>query len=911
MKTSMIIVVCLASLMNAVHAGDLRAYYTRIDSGEDFEKYCRTGDYADIVVEVNGGKFVFWRGSSYLPYWEKDGKKWFVEELVERSGDGDEKRPDKVNYFSRVMLIEKCDEKAVVYWRYLPQFTGTNPRLGADATKFVEEYFTIHKNGTVDRQMKKGTKKVDAWRDPKNVMVQTLRLSNDGIKVDHVKPAGSSNVTKKIEGSQVRKVDLVEPAAWWPFNEGQGDSTGEQVTGYSSEITGHKSLWKQGVSGTALQFDGCNTVIKMPANKGPQPTKAITLEGWVAVGAYPWSWAPIVQQCDDRSEELQAMKGGRALLTGEEGKEEYEEGIEEEEGFKFLLKEDDIGYFLGLDGLGHPGMKATINGKWVELTSDVHLERRQWYHIIGTYDGESGMMNLYVDGKPAGQKDVGKGTIKLSEKNIKIGQGKPRRPIKPVRANTFKDTFSFDGLIDEVKIYDKALTASEIEKLYKQVKPGESEIANVDMEKRILPTGQDSREFGGYYTRLDYYETWDNLWRFGNHPDVVVEFDELPTKFVFWRGAGYIPMLVNDKGQWYTNEFNETWNKTGGQGCQEPMSDKESYTNHAKIIENTDARVVVQWRYPLLDVLHVMANYDDETGWCDWSDWYYYIYPDGVAVKTMHLWTHGQRNHEWQESIAVFGPDQHPEDVIEKDPALIMARLDGHIDEYDWVNGPPKKVDYEDTRIHIVNYHSKYDPVTIGTFLDGDVYGGELTDYAVFPTWNHWPVGQMPSDGRYASFPDRTGHSSLTHVALPIYKAEPHGPKPYYEKILMEGMLDLPVEELVELTKSWLEPADLKVISGAKSLGYDRGQRAYVLESDGSDVDIKIEASSDSPVYNLALVIKNWGNSDATISVDGKAVESDKIFRFGHVDTAEGKDLVTWLKHQSKNPFKVLIQKIE
>ena len=39
----------------------------------------------------------------------------------------------------------------------------------------------------------------------------------------------------------------------------------------------------------------------------------------------------------------------------------------------------------------------------------------------------------------------------------------------------------------------------------------------------------------------------------------VVAFDALPTKFVFWRGTGYIPMMVNEEGQWYSNEFNETW----------------------------------------------------------------------------------------------------------------------------------------------------------------------------------------------------------------------------------------------------------------------------------------------------------------------------------------------------------------
>ena len=39
---------------------------------------------------------------------------------------------------------------------------------------------------------------------------------------------------------------------------------------------------------------------------------------------------------------------------------------------------------------------------------------------------------------------------------------------------------------------------------------------------------------------------------------------------------------------------------------------------------------------------------------------------------------------------------------------------------------------------------------------------GPSRDYSMFPCWNHWPVAQMPSDGRYAKHPDRTSHSSLT-----------------------------------------------------------------------------------------------------------------------------------------------------
>jgi hypothetical protein len=50
---------------------DLYAYFTRIQSGEPFERFARVGDHADVVVALGApkGRLVFWRGSSYLPYW--------------------------------------------------------------------------------------------------------------------------------------------------------------------------------------------------------------------------------------------------------------------------------------------------------------------------------------------------------------------------------------------------------------------------------------------------------------------------------------------------------------------------------------------------------------------------------------------------------------------------------------------------------------------------------------------------------------------------------------------------------------------------------------------------------------------------------------------------------------------------
>jgi hypothetical protein len=889
-----------------VKLGEVGGFYTKLNSGQEFETYSRAGDYADIIVDLgkDNAVFVFWRGSSFLPFLQTQKGKWFVEEIVKRKGDGTANMPDRTNTYSVVKVIKNTGVEVVIHWRYLPEFTGGNPQQGVFADKFVDEYFYIKADGKVKRTIRKGTERIDDWRDPKNMMTQTFTLSIDGIKDVELSDTSKSTPPSAIEGNPVITDVVAKPVAWWKFDEAQGNSTIENISNTSLVVAGHKTLWRIGVSGTALQFDGYTSKITLPADRAPKLTGAVTFEAWLAIGAYPWSFVPIVQQANDVPEEIEQTKGQKAVLIGEEGRDEMDE--DEMGDFDFIMKnEDDTGYFFGLDGYGNPVLKLRIANQWHELITDNHLERRTWYHIAGTYENASGLMKIFVDGKQVGEKEIAKGEIELSGKDLFIGQGKHRRPIRPVRMNTFSDQYSFDGLLDEIKIYDVALSPERIKESYESYLIDKDRFAAVDMDKRVLPEGENRKEFGAYYTHLKFYDVWDNLWRFSEHPDVVVEFDQLPSKFIFWRGTGYIPMMVNDKGQWYSNEFNETWNRSGGEGCQEPMSDKESYTNHARIIENTPARVVVHWRYPLIDVKHVMANWSEKTGWCDWSDWYYYIYPDGIAVKTMHLWTHGERDHEWQESMAIFGPDQHPEDIIHTKNALTMLNLRGDAVTYDWVKGPPDDVEEPEGQcIQYINYTGEYKPITIGNFEWSNVYGGELTEYAVFPTWNHWPVAQMPSDGRYATYSDRTSHSSLTHVPPTTYKEVLDGPTPYYQKILMEGMLNYEPEELVPLARSWMRSAKLADLKGAKG-AYDPAQRAYVMIIESIPVTFRINASETSPIFNLAFVLKNWGDkAGAHVTIDNKELTENASFRQGIIRDTDGTSTMNiWVEKKSTQPI--------
>ena len=243
-----------------------------------------------------------------------DGRQWFLEELTERSGDGPPKRPDAVNTYSRVTIVKNTPEEVVVHWRYLPKFEGTNPHFNktnlpyhgpqaggpvehlVTTTAFVDEYFTVRPDGSVTRTFRRGTERYEDWIDPANQLTQELALVHDGIRVERVTEPRRSRSPERLDGALRREAAVVDPVRWWTFDEGLGDTVRERVTGVDAQIQGPRSYWKRGVSGTCLAFDGYTSAVRLPAAHAPDIDKAVTLEGWVAPGAYPWNWTPVVQQ---------------------------------------------------------------------------------------------------------------------------------------------------------------------------------------------------------------------------------------------------------------------------------------------------------------------------------------------------------------------------------------------------------------------------------------------------------------------------------------------------------------------------------------------------------------------------------------------------------------------------------------
>ncbi len=355
------------------------------------------------------------------------------------------------------------------------------------------------------------------------------------------------------------------------------------------------------------------------------------------------------------------------------------------------------------------------------------------------------------------------------------------------------------------------------------------------------------------------------------------------------------------------------------------MSDKQCRYSHVRIIENTDARVVVHWRYAPVDVMYEHPFTDPATGWSDWVDEVYTIYPSGIGVREItiqtnrpDLWT------EFQEAIVINQPGTLPEDNIELG-AVSLANMKGEGKTYYWTEqGGPE---FEEAPVHasILKVNLKADHSPFALVSPPGEEGDLITSYlghapsSIFNFWDHWPVSQDASDGRTATSAERPSHSSLGHIGLPgmadmewkPYKAE--GIK--RTKIMLHGMTDQAAEDLVPLAKSWLYAPELVVDNeGYSNEGYDPTEAAYVLRLDAADqaapLNFEIQASQDSPLMNPAFVIKNWGSKEVELSINGKAVERGSDFRYGKITRINGTDLVVWIQQESTEPVSISLKPI-
>ncbi len=132
--------------------------YISRDETRSWDDLWHGSNLDDVVVAFEGGgRFVFWRGTSYVPCWAYNNA-WLSYEWFEAEPDSHgavdciEPIMDKACEFSRVEILASTPARVVIHWRYgLTDFLG---RVIND--EWADEYYYLYPDAV-------GTRKLVAW----------------------------------------------------------------------------------------------------------------------------------------------------------------------------------------------------------------------------------------------------------------------------------------------------------------------------------------------------------------------------------------------------------------------------------------------------------------------------------------------------------------------------------------------------------------------------------------------------------------------------------------------------------------------------------------------------------------------------------------------------------------------------
>ncbi len=189
-----------------------------------------------------------------------------------------------------------------------------------------------------------------------------------------------------------------------PFDEGSGDLA-KDLSNYQNNGTLKGPKWVNGKYGSALSFNGASDFVEVPFSDSLNidPSKSLTITVWVNVSNPDFTWRAIV------------VKGSSAWDWG-------------------IYRSDRSGFMMGLNNLH-------------ELYSTMQAAKDTWYYVAGVYDDSNWYM--YVDGELDVKKEKG-ARITTSKDGLSVG-----------KKGTANMNF-FAGIIDEVRIWNRALSENEI-----------------------------------------------------------------------------------------------------------------------------------------------------------------------------------------------------------------------------------------------------------------------------------------------------------------------------------------------------------------------------------------------------------------------------------------------------------------
>ena len=194
--------------------------------------------------------------------------------------------------------------------------------------------------------------------------------------------------------------------AWWP-----ADGYPTDIVGFNSTTLGDATYSASEV-GQAFTFNGAENV-DVANSAGLNPTAAITVDAWVYANSLGTA-SVMVKKSDGAN------------------------------GYSLEMLNGQFAFYVYI---------PTTEQSW-HAASSTAPSTNSWYHVAGTYDGTQ--VSIYVNGKLEGSTAV-TGAIGASSNDLNIGSD----------PSNLQDTGRYwNGMIDEVEIFNRALSATEIQAIY-------------------------------------------------------------------------------------------------------------------------------------------------------------------------------------------------------------------------------------------------------------------------------------------------------------------------------------------------------------------------------------------------------------------------------------------------------------
>lgn len=200
---------------------------------------------------------------------------------------------------------------------------------------------------------------------------------------------------------------------WLPLDEGQG-SVAKDKSGFGNDGTIFGAQWVNLNGGYALSFDGTDDKVDCGSGTSLSITQAITIETWIKANAPGTHHGTLYAKVDRGSN-----NGIRVTILNND----------------YLIIQNNV----------------TGSGRAAAFAYSPYYGN--WHHVVGTYDRQN--LQLFLDGEPKSAQADTKAIPSVAN-NAWIG-----RQYHPTASK-----HPFDGLIGEVRIYNRALTPQEIQYNY-------------------------------------------------------------------------------------------------------------------------------------------------------------------------------------------------------------------------------------------------------------------------------------------------------------------------------------------------------------------------------------------------------------------------------------------------------------